>query len=215
MKKCSPGIICIETTTMLFTILIILGILGLIYVSVFTTSSDQPAAEQVTSVATPAPFFLPSWPYNNLVNYFRRPRDIIRNPYVPPLRNERYGVYMGNQTIRRPIEMYPISTSIGGIANASYRQVGMLTPLNQTSENNILSLLGRPVHTSRDKWQYYSISNQQNSIKLPISINGRSALTEYGVDRLSSGDTVYVEGVNQPHTVTTYDNETIQYMPYV
>ena len=109
--------------------------------------------------------------------------------------------------VRRSVGLYPISTSIGGVTNASYRQVGIITPLNQTSVDNILSLMGRPVHTSRDKWQYYTISNQQNSIKLPISSNGRSGLTEYGVDRLSSGDSIYVTGVNQPHIVTIYDNE--------
>mgnify|MGYP003998603585 FL=1 len=230
MKKCSPGVICIETTTMIFTLLIVFSILWLLYLSINesyiqNTQSQKNVYEPSTTNHNNTnmywgviPRFLPSWPYNNLVNLFnRRPRDIVRNPYVPPLRDERYNVFVGNSigVVPRPSNLYPISTNVGSIVNSTYRQVGMLTPMNQSSDNNIISLMGRPVHTSRDKWQYYSISNQQNAIKLPLSVNGRSAMTEYGVDRLSADDTVYVEGINQPHRVTMYDNDSIQYLPFV
>ena len=230
MKKCSPGVICIETTTMIFTLLIVFSILWLLYLSINesyiqNTQSQKNVYEPSTTNQTNTnmywgviPRFLPSWPYNNLVNLFNhRPRDIVRNPYVPPLRDERYNVFVGNsiEGVPRPSNLYPISTNVGSIVNSTYRQVGMLTPMNQSSDNNIISLMGRPVHTSRDKWQYYSISNQQNAIKLPLSVNGRSAMTEYGVDRLSADDTVYVEGINQPHRVTMYDNDSIQYLPFV
>ena len=231
MKKCSPGVICIETTTMIFTALVVFSILWLIYLSINESQTQKTQSQLIESDSSTSnqnntnntywgivPRFLPSWPYNNLVNFFNRgPRDIVRNPYVPPLRDERYNVFVGNGigVVSRPPELYPISTNVGSIVNSAYRQVGMLTPMNQSSENNILSLMGRPVHTSRDKWQYYSISNQQNSIKLPLSVNGRSAMAEYGVDRLSADDTVYVEGINQPHRVTMYDNDSIQYLPFV
>jgi hypothetical protein len=140
--------------------------------------------------------FLPSWPYNNMSN------DVLLNPYAAPYRDERYVV---------PIN---VSTNIGAV-DTTYRQMGIITPLNGTSKDNILPLMGRPLFTNRDKWQYYTISNQHNNVKLPISFKGRSALNDYGVDQIFNGDTVYVEGYNEAFRVTVYENDTIKYLPFV
>jgi hypothetical protein len=52
-------------------------------------------------------------------------------------------------------------------------------------------------------------------VKLPVSVKGRSALTDYGVDEVFSGDTVYVEGYNDAFKVTIYENDTIKYLPFI
>ena len=109
-----------------------------------------------------------------------------------------------------------MSTNIGAVPiNASYRQMGIITPLNGDTKDNILPLMGKPVLTNRDKWQYYTISNQHNNVKLPISVKGKSALTDYGVDQIYSGDTVYVEGYNDAFKVTVYENDTMRYLPFL
>ena len=121
--------------------------------------------------------------------------DPLLNPYAPPLNN------------------INISTNIGAV-DISYRQVGILHPLNGKSKDNILSLMGRPVFTNRDKWQYYSISNQHNNVKLPLSQNGKSCTNDYGCNKLYSGDTVYIEGINEAYKATVYDNDTLKYLPF-
>ena len=78
-----------------------------------------------------------------------------------------------------------------------------------------MSLMGRPLFTNRDKWQYYTISNQNNNVKLPVSRSGKSCTNEYGCDKLYNGDTVYIDGSNEVCRVTVYDNNTIQYLPFV
>ncbi len=147
--------------------------------------------------------WFPSYPYNNL------PEDVLLNPYAAPLKDERY-------FIRAPPGAVPInvSTNIGAV-DTEYRQLGILTPMNGPSKDNILPVMGRPLFTNRNKYQYYTISNQHNNIKLPISIKGRSALNEYGVDEVYSGDTVYVEGYNDAFKVTMYNNNTIKYLPFM
>jgi hypothetical protein len=107
-----------------------------------------------------------------------------------------------------------VSTNIGAV-DTNYRQVGLLTPLNASPDGKILALMGRPLFTNREKWQYYTISDQNNSIKLPVIVKGRSASNEYGVDKIYSGDTIYVEGYKQAFRVTEYENDTIRYLPYV
>jgi hypothetical protein len=151
----------------------------------------------------------PNIPYNNL----GLQNDVLLNPYDAPYKDERYLVPKINLI---PAGAVPInvSTSVSAV-NTSYRQVGIITPLNGTTSNNILPLMGRPLFTSRQKWQYYTISNQHNNVKLPISVKGRSALTDYGVDEVFNGDTVYVEGYNDAFKVTIYENDTIKYLPFL
>jgi hypothetical protein len=106
-----------------------------------------------------------------------------------------------------------ISTNIGAV-DTSYRQVGIMTPLNGNN-SKILPLMGRPLFVNRDKWQYYTMSDQNNSIKLPVSRNGRSCTNEYGCDKIYNGDTVYVEGYKEAFKITIYDNDTIRYLPFL
>jgi hypothetical protein len=152
-------------------------------------------------------FSRPNYAYSNI------PGDVLLNPYVPPLRDERYLI---PQITYGPPGTIPIniSTNIGAV-DTSYRQLGLLTPLNQNSNGKILPLMGRPLFVNRDKWQYYTLSDQNNSIKLPVVRAGRSCTNEYGCDILYSGDSIYVEGYKEAFRVTMYDNDTIKYLPFI
>jgi hypothetical protein len=150
-------------------------------------------------------FSRPNYSFNNYSN------DVLLNPYVPPLSDERYIVpnisYIPPGTM--PIN---ISTNVGAV-NTNYRQMGLLTPLNNSGK--LLPLMGRPLYTNRNKWQYYTMSDQNNSIKLPIVKNGRSCTNEYGCDEIYGGDNVFVEGYNQAFKVTIYDSNSINYLPFI
>jgi Family of unknown function (DUF5755) len=203
-KTCPPGIICFENGTLL-----LIAILLFIVIYMMTRSSEKQNVKQQVIVkeerktTTGNPYFswLPSYPYTNSPY---EGRDVYLNPYTPPLRDERYFV---------PERAINVSTNIGAV-DTSYRQVGILTPTNG-SEKKILPLMGRPLFVNRDKWQYYTMSDQNNSIKLPIVRGGRSCTNEYGCDKLYNSDTVYVEGYNEAFKVTTYDNDTIRYIPFL
>lgn len=206
MKKCPPGVICIENITLTF-IFICLLILSFIFYQMMKYSGKK---EKIIIKETRNQYNnydyaenIPSYPYNNLSN------DVLLNPYIPPLQDERYLVNLPTRGV--PIN---ISTNQGAV-DTSYRQVGILTPTIKTKKENILALMGRPLFVNRDKWQYYTMSDQNNSVKLPISKNGRSCTNEYGCDKLYNGDTVYIEGYNNVFRVTIYDNDVIKYIPFV
>lgn len=154
----------------------------------------------------------PSYPYNNLAAP-PVPGDVLLNPYVPPLRDERYFLPQINVIPRGTVPIN-ISTNVGAV-DTNYRQVGILNPANKPNKDNVLPLMGRPIFTNRDKWQYYTIGNQFNSVKLPIIVKGKSGLNEYGVDKLFNGDTIYIEGLNDVYRATIYDNDTIKYLPFI
>ena len=218
MKKCPPGVICVENYSMFFFIICIAIIVYLIYNNVQGQNiivNNRPSEKivikdtQRENVGVRSWFgsFMPSWPYNNLSS------DPLLNPYAPPLRDERYFVHGFNSIPTGAIPIN-ISTNVGAV-DTTYRQLGILTPTNGTSKDNIIPLMGRPLFTNRDKWQYYSTSNQHNNVKLPVSRAGRSCTNEYGCDKLYNGDTVYIEGANETYRVTMYDNDTIKYLPFV
>jgi hypothetical protein len=208
MKKCPPGVICVENVTLCLLVIIIF-ILGLFIYSnskqtITVNERDNIVIHEKREQPIRANMFgAISWPYNNL------PKDVLLNPYDAPYSDERY--FLQNRGPNIPIN---VSTNIGAI-DTTYRQMGIITPLNGASKDNILPLMGRPLFTNRSKWQYYTISNQHNNVKLPISFKGRSALNDYGVDQIYSGDTVYVEGYNDAFKTTVYENDTIKYLPFL
>jgi len=206
MKKCPPGVICFENITIfiIITMLILLLYIHFFYNKQNIILNNKPSEKIIIKeqAKDSNSWFLPSYPYTNMYN------DVLLNPYTPPMSDERYFVNTGPPG-RIPIN---IQTNVGAV-DTNYRQMGILTGKN--SKGAILSLMGRPIFTNRDKWQYYTISDQHNNVKLPISRNGRSCTNEYGCDRLFNGDTVYVEGINEPYGVTIYDNDTIRYLPFL
>ena len=192
-KKCPPGVLCIENVTIVF-ILVIVVLAYLVYLNV-VGKNNKPREKEIVII--------------NKENKSESIFDILRNPYAPPLKNTRY---MGDPRGEIPTRGVPINIKTRGF-NDSYRQVGILT--RQNGPETILGLMGRPLHTNRSKWQYYTISDQNNSVKLPISKGGRSCTGEYGCDDLYNGDSVYVEGYNDAFKVTIYENNTPTYIPYL
>ena len=215
MKKCPPGVICVENYSMFFIIICILVIVYLIYKSMNTqniTVNNKPSEKIIikdTQRENGGWFggLIPSWPYTNL------PSDPLLNPYAPPLRDERYFIpgFNGIPPGAVPIN---IPTNVGAV-ETNYRQLGILTPTNGKTKDNILPLMGRPLFTNRDKWNYYTTSNQHNNVKLPILRKGKSCTNEYGCDRLYTGDIVFIEGANETYRVKMYDNDTIRYLPFL
>lgn len=212
MKKCPPGLICIENYSMFFIVVCIFVFIFIIYtiigkqqLVVNNSPSEKIIIKDTTRENIGFSSWLPSWPYNNL------PNDPLLNLYSPPLRDERY--FLPSTNVVPPGTMpINISTNIGAV-DTQYRQLGILTSIN--SKGKIIPLMGRPLFTNRDKWQYYTISGQNNSVKLPISRNGKSCTNEYGCDKLYNADTVYIEGINEPYKITVYDNDTIKYLPFI
>jgi len=122
----------------------------------------------------------------------------LSNPFIPPLRSE---------SVLVPIN---VSTNIGAV-DSPYRQVGILKQNNQ-----ILPLMGRPLITTRNKWQYYSMSDKFNTVRLSVIFHGRNAMNEYGIDQLCNRECVHVEGYDNTHfQVSLYESDTIRYLPFL
>lgn len=138
------------------------------------------------------------------------PPNVLGNPYAAPLRDERY-------LVGPPVVPINVPTNPGYV-DTSYRQMGVLSPKGVKGgkdNDDLLILMGRPLFTNRDQWQYYAVSNQRNGVKVPITVSGKNATNEYGVKEIYDGTNVIVNGYNKPYRVEMYESDTIKYLPYV
>jgi len=203
MGRCPPGVLCVENIT-LFTVLIIaFGVILFIQMHYKNNNlyDDRPSVQPATRNVVMRP---------NTV-FTDAPNDVMMSLYEPPLRDNS----IFNNSARRvggDIRRMPINVPTQSV-ESDYRQVGILTRIN--GQETILPLLGRPLFSNRDKWNFYTMSDKNNMIKLPITHKGKSCTNEYGCDNIYNGDTVYVEGYNDAFKATMYDNQIMRYIPYL
>ena len=221
-NRCPPGVLCIENMTLffIFIILIILAFIGyqilnknstkIVNIKNLTSSSNLDNTNRKQGL-----FPRPSFSFSNVEN------DVLLNPYEAPLRDNRIfpnsGVEFQNRIpINVPTQSY----------DTTYRQVGILTRHSGEKET-ILPLMGRPLITNRDKWNFYAMSDKNNMIKLQVSIanngsvrpcggtNYKNCMNSNGCNDLLNGDLVKVDGYNDLFKVTTYENDTPRYIPFI
>ena len=185
-KKCIPGVICIETATLF--VIIVGGIIIIYYIHLYL---------RINGTGNPNCKLVNNLNYPNISQL-----DPLSNPYAPPLKTN-----MNDFRIQMPINIRTQNN------NPNYTQIGILT--RKTGENDlILPLMGTTLNTSRNKWIYYTISNTGNvNTKLPLRINGRSSMNEYGCDEINNNDVIYVEGYKSTFQATIYENGLYSYIP--
>ena len=205
-RQCPPGVICIENIT-LFVIMILIVVLG------FIIYFFKPPAHRHTRQMNGQNVQIPNVELPISLEH----TDVLLDPYAAPLRDDRYfpkGLpFMRSSNV--PMNSVPINirTQAPLGLDSEFRQVGILT--RKDGGETILPLMGKPLLTNRDKWNFYSMNDKNNMIKVPIKVNGKSASSEYGCDNIYDGDKVFVEGYNQAFKATIYDNQVQRYLPFL
>ena len=230
VKRCPPGVFCFENVTLVIIAVVVI-VVGIYAHSRFF----GPPYGHHGGHHHGGPVLLESTdPLANSLDFGiggpSSSQDVLLNPYVPPLRDNSVGATRPIYDIRGGVETihYGEHGGYGGgggggggvrvnvptrSVDTTYRQVGILTRSGGQQET-ILPLIVRPLFTNRDKWQFYTLSDKNNAIKLPVIINGKSGTGEYGCNNVSTGDTVYVEGYNDAFRVTAYDSASLRYLPF-
>lgn len=205
-KKCIPGMFCIENMTLFILIIVGLLIFYAFYkiykLDIITTNTTNYSNQkpQIININNNMDSELNT--NNGAIDNGIPPQNIFTGislqPRMPILRDNRYcdgGVPINIET--RPSSGY------------RYSQIGMLEKNENGTDGNVLPLMGRRL--TRNKWQYYAVSNTHLNIKLPVKINGKSGSQEYGCDELITGDTIFVVGYGN-YIVSVYDGANFHYL---
>jgi len=205
-RVCIPGVICIENITLFVIVVFLVCFFYYFFISVqqHTRSGGSSGDKIVVNVP----------PQRNALDY----RDVLLNPYAAPFYDQNW---------------FSETASPLGYGGSNFRQVGILTPKNGAN-GEILPLMGRPLTNRSGQWNYYTISNQHNNVKIPVKMGppptdckgrrrrggvgigggGKNGLNEYGVSELGDGNDVYLDGYNKEFGVTMYENANIPYTPF-
>jgi hypothetical protein len=95
--------------------------------------------------------------------------------------------------------------------NHEYQQVGILTS-NDDNEPIILPLLSKRANNHRDRWNYYTTTDKNTMLRLPISYNNMKCDDDIGCNEIYDGNTLNIEMYKgKTFTVTIYKKQTPLY----
>lgn len=100
---------------------------------------------------------------------------------------------------RDSVPVYP--EKLPKYSSAQYQQVGILTSEEQDKEPIILPLFGRNIQNRYDRWQYYTASDKNTMIRLPLKFQNKDCEDDIGCNEIVSGDKLEV-GIYQGKTFT-------------
>ena len=95
--------------------------------------------------------------------------------------------------------------------NREYQQVGILTS-NDDTEPIILPLFSKRANNHRDRWNYYTTTDKNTMLRLPISHDNMKCDDDIGCNEIYDGNTLYIEMYRgKTFKATIYKKQTPSY----
>ena len=150
----------------------------------------------------------------------------LQNPAVPDIRGVPINVRtrgepeayrnIGYLFINNPSTTQPTPTQPPTSITTNTNTINLTTNVNVDTgaSTAVLPLYGRRLWNGSDMWNYYVLNENYNQVKLPLTINGKDSMDEYGVKELYDDDTVFVPSQGKTFTVKIYETDDYRYIPY-
>lgn len=98
------------------------------------------------------------------------------------------------QIVQQPRENVPVyPNKLPQYNSQEYQQVGILTANEADKEPIVLPLFARKLRNNRDRWQYYTATDKNNMMRLPIRHDNMKCEEDIGCREIYEGDTLSVE----------------------
>lgn len=151
----------------------------------------------------------------------------LRNPAVPDRQGgvpinirtrgepESYS-NVGYLFINNPSTTEPTPTAPATEITTETNTINLTTNVNVNTGSNTttLPLYGRRVYSGSDRWNYYVLNDNYNQMRLPLTIDNKDSMDEYGVKELYDNDTVFLPSYGKTFTVKIYETDEYKYIPY-
>tara|TARA_B110000114_G_C15054703_1_gene382738 strand:- start:255 stop:989 length:735 start_codon:yes stop_codon:yes gene_type:complete len=144
----------------------------------------------------------------------------VINPLLPP---ERRNHYIDPHSMVMTTPGVPINIPTRG-HTGGVQQVGALYKQNLSDDSSnignnnepvILPLFGRETYNGSNKWMYYTTTDKNNQVKIPISNKSKECNSEYGCEELYDGDNISIPAYNGDFKVNKYQFDKPRYIPYI
>jgi len=198
---CPPGVLCITPSLIILVAVILIGISALIY----AMNTSRPIEMSMTM---PKQQMQMQQPVSINVDsggdgrYTRAPKP-LRN-WLSPVDLD--GAVVGSMPVFNSGSVPLIATR--GLPEA-YQSMGIVT----TPSGELLPLYGRRLASRSDRFNYYTRSDTNNPIPLPINHKRRDCQDDVGCEELFDGESVEIIPTKQKGTVTIYRFNGPTYIP--
>lgn len=201
---CPPGVLCITPSLIILVAVILIGVSALIYVMNMQMHTQ---ASRPTQVSRPMEMPMPQPVSINVERggddrYTRAPKP-LRN-WLSPVDLD--GAVVGSMPVFNSGSVPVIATR--GLPEA-YQSMGIVT----TPSGELLPLYGRRLASRSDRFNYYTRSDTNNPIPLPINHKRRDCQDDVGCEELFDGEQVEIIPTKQKGTVTIYRFNGPTYIP--
>ena len=106
--------------------------------------------------------------------------------------------------VKLPMQIPRLPVTVATQRVSPYQQIGFL--YSDDVKHEMLPLLGRRVHNGSTNWNYYTVTNNDLPIKIPIHVSGRNCYSQYGCKELYDGDQISVKELSAQFTVRIYEH---------
>jgi hypothetical protein len=141
--------------------------------------------------------------------YFRR----LGDPMEEPRRT-----YPFTKDIYDNVQEYQSKTATNiptrGLSS-DFQPIGILTNIDTKKTPNILQLYGRAIYPASYRWQYYTNSDNFQSVKVQVVHKGRECMNDNGCEELYTGDVVRIPAYDMQFRVELYRLDKPAYIPHL
>lgn len=97
-------------------------------------------------------------------------------------------------------------------ANNDFQQIGTLTNKDE-AQPVILPLFGRPLVGRNDRWEYYTTTDSQHPLRIPVEFEEKDCTEEIGCREIYNKDSVFIPSYQKTFSVTLYKYKEFNYNP--
>jgi len=195
---CPPGVLCITPSLIILVAVILIGVSALIYVM----NMPRPIEMSMTMPKQQIQPVSINVERNGDDRYTRAPKP-LRN-WLSPVDLD--GAVVGSMPVFNSGSVPVIATR--GLPEA-YQSMGIVT----TPSGELLPLYGRRLASRSDRFNYYTRTDTNNPIPLPINHKRRDCQDDVGCEELFDGESVEIIPTKQKGTVTIYRFNGPTYIP--
>jgi hypothetical protein len=187
-KKCPPGFVCSDRTTVWLVVMIIAAAAAGLY---------WYSQQQQTLVAPP-----PAPAESKII--------VVTAPQAPAVSNQ----MIRPDLYPEPVQRLPLPLGLGAVASRGplgpIQQVGILTAEGGSSnsaapDRTILPLFGREMDSRRSRWNYYTRTDGTNPVQVPVRVRNRLCDDDTnGCDEVYNDDAVHVPALGRSFKATVY-----------
>ena len=124
--------------------------------------------------------------------------------------NEIVHVVQQPQPVNEEIPVYP--KTLPQYDNTQYQQIGILTANETDKEPIVLPLFAKKVRNNKERWQYYTATDKNNMMRLPITHQNMKCDDDIGCKEIYDGDKLSIEIYQgRVFTATIYKTESPKY----